>query len=239
MRLMTHIVSWYPDLKTSEQLIYTLDKYSQFIELQIPYSDPIADWPVIMNACQHSLDNWIKVKDTFDLAKKVSTKIKSSLLIMTYWNIVFKYWIKKFILDAKKAWINGFIIPDISPENFEEFFEIAKKEKMLILSIFAPTSSTKRMKYLSKYSPDLIYAVSRTWITWSDTSFWNDLDKFIRWIKSIFKWKIALWFWIKEKKDINFLKWKVDIAVIWSELIRRYDKWWIKEVENFLKNLGI
>lgn len=237
MKLMTHTVAWYPDLNETEKLLLILDKYSHYIELQIPYSDPIADWPIITNAGQCSLNNWFKVSDTFKLLNKLKWKLSAEILIMTYWNIVYKYWIKEFIKDSVNAWVSGFIIPDVSPENFWEFFTLANKYKLKVVSIFAPTSSQERMQKLSKYSPDLVYAVSRTWLTWSATSFWKELTDFIGQIKNIYKWELAVWFWIKEKKHIDFLKWKADYAVIWSEIIVQFEKWGVEGVGLFLDGL--
>ena len=237
LKLMTHTVVGYPNLETSAEIIKTLDKYSEYIELQIPYSDPIADWPVIMQACQASLDNWTRVKDAFDIASSLKDQISAKMLFMTYWNIIYKYWVDAFLRDAKKAWIKWFIVPDISPDNLPEFFDKCKKLWLLSICIFAPTSSEERMKYLSWFSSDLAYTVARTWITWSKTEFWEELTTFLDKIKSFYKWELALGFWIKSKKDIDFLRWKADIAVIWSQLIREFNEGWITRVDEFLASI--
>ncbi len=239
MKLMTHVVAWYPNLSETKKLLLTLDKYSEYIEIQIPYSDPIADWPIITNAWQVSLDNWFKVSDTFTLLSELKGKISSNILIMTYWNIIFKYWIERFVIDSFNSGVKWFIVPDISPENFKQFFKVSKKYNLKIVSIFAPTSSEKRMKTLAKYSPDLIYVVARTWITWSDTNFWNELLDFLKRIKTNYAWQLAVWFWIKEKKHITFLEWHADFAVMGSEIVKQYDNWWIEQVDRFMKKLII
>lgn len=237
MKLMTHIVCGYPDLDTSEQLICTLDKYSDYIEIQIPFSDPIADWPVIMQASQKALDNGFKVENAFSLAERVSKKVKSKLLFMTYANIIHARGIDKFVYDAYKAWISWFIVPDISPDNFREFYWESSKFWLQVVSIFTPTSTDERIKYLAEFSPNLAYVVTRTWVTWTTTNFDNELKALINRIRSIYAWRLAVWFWVKSCSDIDFLRPLADYAVIWSQIIRELNNNWIQGVDNFFQTL--
>ena len=101
--LMTHVVVGYPSLKETEDLILLMDRIGvDYIELQIPFSDPLADGPTIMKACEASLKKGTKVADAFSLAKKLFGKIKTPLLFMAYFNIVFiSSKIDKLLFDAK------------------------------------------------------------------------------------------------------------------------------------------
>src|SRR5688500_8758861 len=105
--LMTHIIVGYPTLKSTEQIALVMDKSGvDFIELQIPFSDPLADGPTIMKACEESLKNGTKVDDAFKLAEKLNKKIKSSLLFMAYYNTVFRYGVEKFCQKASEVGIS-------------------------------------------------------------------------------------------------------------------------------------
>src|SRR5687767_13307085 len=96
-KLMTHVVVGFPSLQETEELVLLMDKAGvDYIELQIPFSDPLADGPTIMKACEASLRNETKVADAFLLASKLSKKVKTPLLFMAYFNIVFAYGIEKF-----------------------------------------------------------------------------------------------------------------------------------------------
>jgi len=118
-KIMTHIVAGYPTMKKCEERAIQFARSGiKFVEIQIPFSDPVADGPVIMKACEHSLNNGTKVKDCFNLMKRLSAKFekegfKTKLLFMTYFNIAHKYGLKKFCKDAASVGAYGLIIPDI------------------------------------------------------------------------------------------------------------------------------
>ena len=96
-----------------------------FVELQVPFSDPLADGPTIMKACEKSLENGFKVKDAFTVMKSLSSEINIPLLFMAYYNTVFKYGTRQFCKDAKKAGASGIIVPDvpIEEESKEHFIQ--------------------------------------------------------------------------------------------------------------------
>src|SRR3989344_5493669 len=138
IKLMTHVVVGHPSIKVTEELILLMDKVEvDFIELQIPFSDPLADGPTIMKACEESLKKGTKVADAFSLASRLNKKVKTPLLFMAYFNIVYQYGIEKFCKDSQEAGIKGLIVPDfpLEEESTKHFsipialgFGISKKE---------------------------------------------------------------------------------------------------------------
>ena len=95
--LMTHLVIGYPSTEITESLVKVMeDSKVDFIELQIPFSDPLADGPTIMRACEKALENGVKVKDAFEVVSRLSKQVKIPLLFMAYYNTVFKYGTKRF-----------------------------------------------------------------------------------------------------------------------------------------------
>ena len=103
-KIMTHIVAGYPTIEECEKIAVIMsDSGADFIEIQIPFSDPVADGPVIMAANQIVLNNGVKVKDCFSLMKRLNRKIKTPLLFMTYFNILFKFGVEKFCHEAKTS----------------------------------------------------------------------------------------------------------------------------------------
>ena len=104
MKLMTHVVIGYPSLEATEKIVKLMVKSGvDLIELQIPFSDPLADGPTIMRACEKSLENGTKVKDAFIVMKKLSSQISIPLLFMAYYNTVFKYGVENFV-EMQKIW---------------------------------------------------------------------------------------------------------------------------------------
>ena len=119
---MTHLVIGYPTLKDTVRLAITMERSgSDFLELQIPFSDPIADGPIIMNACEESLKGGSRVVDYFHTIQEIAQQIRIPLFLMGYYNTVFTYGVEKFICQAKQVGCAGLIVPDIPPE--EETYE--------------------------------------------------------------------------------------------------------------------
>lgn len=130
MGLMTHVVVGYPNLEETVSIVKTMATAGvDFVELQIPFSDPLADGPTIMRACEAALANGTKVKDAFAIMKELSQQVSIPLLFMSYYNIVFRYGVEKFCRDAKKAGASGLIVPDmpIDEESYEHFYRSAQK----------------------------------------------------------------------------------------------------------------
>src|SRR5882672_6789883 len=123
--LMTHVVIGYPSLKETVSLVKVMAEAGvDFVELQIPFSDPLADGATIMKACEASLANGTKVTDAFAVMQELSSLVMMPLLFMAYYNTVFAYGIEKFCRDAKKAGASGLIVPDmpIDEEEYEHFY---------------------------------------------------------------------------------------------------------------------
>lgn len=115
--LMTHIVIGYPDINTSLKIVDEMVNAGvDLMELQIPFSEPIADGPTILHANHIALKNGINTKKCFDFAKEISTQYEIPFLFMTYYNILFKYGVKKFTSEMKINNLKGAIVPDLPPE---------------------------------------------------------------------------------------------------------------------------
>ena len=147
--IMAHIVCGYPNLGESRKLIRTMAKCGvDFIELQIPFSDPMADGPTIMQANQTALENGVKVKDCFQIMKEMSREVEIPLIFMGYFNTVFNFGVEKFCKDARKAGCSGLIFPDIplEEEDSEHFIKYAKENNLILIRVLSPASTTERIK---------------------------------------------------------------------------------------------
>jgi tryptophan synthase alpha subunit len=115
IKLMTHIVAGYPSMAESEKIALAMAESGvSFIEIQIPFSDPIADGPTIMDANEKSILNGTTPEDCFHLIAKLKKQIKTPILIMSYFNIIFNYGLEKFCKKAQENGIYGLIIPDVA-----------------------------------------------------------------------------------------------------------------------------
>ena len=147
---MGHVIAGYPDFDSSYEAAIGISKGgADFIEIQFPFSDPFADGPTIEKASAVSLNNGIKIADCFDLTEKIIKNCESSVLIMTYGNIAFNYGIKEFVEKSKEIGVEGFIIPDIPPENDEDLCKLCSANELALIFLAAPGNSEKRINYLS------------------------------------------------------------------------------------------
>lgn len=238
-KLITHLVCWYPNLKESNKILSILDKHSCFIEVQFPFSDPIADWEVISNANETSLKNWISVNNCFEFLES-NKEIAPKLIIMTYYNLLYNFWVEEFIKKASSMWVYGLIIPDIPFDEKEGIvlYNLCKKYFINLIYVVSPNCAEQRIKKILSIWKGFIYAISQNMTTWNYVTFWKDFDKYIKTLKNWTNLKIWVWFWIKTKEDIKSVLKVSDFAIIWSEIIRQYEKKWIVWVEKYMEEIN-
>lgn len=220
--LMTHVVVGYPSLSKTESLVKVMaDARVDFIELQIPFSDPLADGPTIMRACEKALENGVKVKDAFALANRLSKQVKIPLLFMAYYNTVFKYGTKKFCLDAKKAGIAALIVPDmpIEEEEEEHFMRYCLEAGLYHIRVISPSSTIERLKKNAKVAQGFVYCTARQGITGVKKGLDLKLISFLKNVRIYFNIPIAVGFGISNKERIKQIEPFADIAVIGSAII--------------------
>lgn len=237
--LMTHVVVGYPSLEVTESLVKVMeDTGADFIELQIPFSDPLADGPTIMRACETALENGVKVKDAFELASRLSKQVKTPLLFMAYYNTVFKYGNKKFCQDAKKAGISGLIIPDIPlEEEYEEhFIKYCKEAGLKNIRVISPASTDERLKKNAQVADGFVYCTARQGITGSQKELDPQVSVFLKSVKKYFKIPIAVGFGISNKERIEAIKPFADIAIMGSAIIDIINNSRENEMEENIKN---
>ena len=241
MGIMTHVVVGYPSLEETENLVITMEKEgADFVELQIPFSDPVADGPTILKASQQSLDNKTTVSDAFILAKNLRDKgVKIPLIFMTYANIVYAKGIEKFITESKKAGIDAFIIPDLPLDTHEGemFFKLSQQNNLEMIPLFAPPCSDERLSFLGKHAKNIVYAVARTGVTGSKTDIKADIEKTLTRFKKHTSVDIALGFGIQSKEQIMSLKEKVETVVIGTAILKIFEKGGVDAVAKFMRDL--
>jgi len=236
--LMTHIVLGYPTFEDSFKIIEAMVKAGvDLMELQIPFSEPIADGPVILHANQKALSGGSTVQKCIDFAQNVANAFDIPFLLMSYYNILFKYGVDRFAGAMSESGLQGAIVPDLPPEEGEEYLKAMGKYNLAPIFIFSPTTPDERMKYLASFGKGFIYCVARKGVTGVDTDFSKQLGKYLDRCRKATDLPLALGFGVKEKKDVDFLKGKADIAVVGSQTIRLVDKEGVGAVGEFIKGL--
>ncbi|MHC1724431.1 MAG: tryptophan synthase subunit alpha [Syntrophobacteraceae bacterium] len=236
--LMTHIVVGYPSYEDSFRVVEAMVEAGvDLMELQIPFSEPIADGPVILHANQKSLAAGTTVQGCIDFAGKVTKAFDIPFLFMTYYNILFKFGVERFASAMANNNVRGAIVPDLPPEEGAEYIEAMARHGLDPVYIFSPTTSDQRMKYLTSFGRGFVYCVARKGVTGLDTSFSDQVGAYLRRCRNSTDLPLALGFGVKDRVDVDFLRGKADIAVIGTQTIRLMDQEGIGAVGDFIKGL--
>ncbi len=237
--LMTHLVLGYPSFKENRAVVKEMVEAGvELIELQIPFSEPTADGPVILKANSNSLKNKTKVSECLHFAEEICHAYPEvSFLFMTYYNIIFVYGESRFISKAKEIGMNGFIVPDLPPEEAHSWLKGCEESSLDSILIFTPTHTDQRLKELSKAASGFVYCVGRRGVTGKKSAFDSSMEDQISRYRKATKLPLALGFGVQEKADIDFLMGKIDIAVIGSRLIEIQEKSGSGAVRDFLLSI--
>ncbi|MFH0855762.1 MAG: tryptophan synthase subunit alpha [Candidatus Omnitrophota bacterium] len=237
------ITAGYPNLAVTEKLIYEFDRIGvDILELGVPFSDPMADGPVIQEASQEALKKNTHLADILTLVKRARRKAKIPICLMTYYNPVFCFPEKQFIAKAKESGVDGLIIPDLPPEEGGVFIKSAKIAGLDTIFFLSPTSSLKRIKLISGVSSGFIYYVSVTGVTGARKGLAGDIRKNINLIKSHTGKPVCVGFGISTPGQIREIKRLADGVIIGSAIVRKIKENagspnLIKKVSNFVESL--
>lgn len=236
--LMTHIVLGYPSFDDNLRIIETMVAAGvDLMELQIPFSRPTADGPVIARANQKALKGGATVKDCLNLAETAARSFDIPFLLMSYYNIPFRYGVDRFVAAMSHGGLRGAIIPDLPPEEERAYLDAMHAHNLAPILIFSPTTSLDRMQTIAASGGGFIYCVARKGVTGEATDFSEELERYLRRCRQNTSLPLALGFGIKEKSDIDFLKGKADIAVIGSQTIRVMEQKGVASVGDFTRSL--
>ena len=165
-----------PDLETTERVVHAaVENGADLIELGIPFSNPTAEGPVIMEADEVALKAGTTTDKVFELTKKLRETITVPMVYMTYANVVFSYGCEKFAQKAADAGIDGLILPDVPYEEKEEFTEVFDRYGLDLISMIAPTSE-ERIAMIAKEAKDFIYMVSSLGVTGTRSEITTDIS---------------------------------------------------------------
>ncbi|MBU2568184.1 MAG: tryptophan synthase subunit alpha, partial [Elusimicrobia bacterium] len=218
--LSCFITAGYPDLSTTGKIIRTLeDSGVDLIELGVPFSDPIADGPVIQHSSAAALSGGVSLRKVLDLVKQVRVKTDIPIVIMSYLNPLYSYGLDRFFSDAAKSGVDGLIIPDIIMEESSGIKRLAGKNNVLLSYLVAPTTSEKRRRKILKHTGGFVYAVSLTGVTGPRKNLTAGLREFLTKLRRETRKPVLLGFGISNRRQIRTIKKYVDGVIIGSALI--------------------
>jgi tryptophan synthase alpha chain len=236
--LMTHIVLGYPSFDVSLRLVEAMvESGVELMELQIPFSEPMADGPVILQANQLALQGGATVRRCFEFAAEVARRFPIPFLFMSYYNVLFKHGTRSFVKRMADANLKGAIVPDLPPEEGADYLSAMSEESLDPIFIYSPSTKPERLLSLAESSQGFVYCVARKGVTGTRTAFSDELTSYLARARAATTLPLAVGFGVQERADVDFLRGKADIAVVGSETIRVLDRDGISAVRPFLTGL--
>jgi len=225
--LISYIMVGFPNEKATIATVRGLVKGgADIIELGFPFSDPLADGPVIQNASTISLDKGTKISKYFEIVRKIRKETDIPLVMMTYTNILYHKGYRKFIAEAKKAGIDGFILPDMSIEESKEYVKAAKDNTDTIFLI-SPNTSKTRIQKISKASTGFLYLVAVFGTTGVKTGIKRYTLDAIKNVKKLTNGKIpvGIGFGVSTPEDVRtYVKAGADAVIVGSAYLKLMEK---------------
>ena len=233
--LIAYIMAGFPDERATIATVKGLIKGGvDIIELGFPFSDPLADGPVIQNASTKSLENGTKISNFFNIVKKIRKETDIPLVLMTYTNILYNVGYSKFISEAKKVGIDGFILPDMSIEESKEYLQAAKNNADTIFLI-SPNTNKTRIKKIAKTSTGFLYLVAVYGTTGIKTGIKNYTLQAIKDVKKQTKGEVpvGVGFGVSTPEDVKkYIKAGADAVIVGSAYLKLIEKTPQKQLES-------
>jgi len=220
---MPYAVLGYPQRVESLAVITALaEAGADLLELGVPFSDPLADGPTIQAATQKSLDNGTTMRDCLAMTRELrAAGLTTPAVFMGYVNMLMAYGFEQIVTDAAAAGVDGFIVPDLPPEEAEEFEALCAEHELALIYLLAPTSTPERIALIAEKSQGFIYLVSLTGVTGARQALPTDLAAFIQRVRAVTNKPLAVGFGISDGAQAKEVGQLADGVIVGSALVKR------------------
>jgi tryptophan synthase alpha chain len=221
LQVMSHAVVGFPSLAENEQAIAGLVKAGvRYIELQVPFSDPIADGHTLVNACYEALKTGGSVQATLNLAARVSKKHPEvTFVLMSYLNPLYRYGLERLFRDAAAAGIKAAIVPDLPVEEVEPHLALLDEINLAPILMVTPNTPEERLARICQSARGMLYVVSRLGVTGARTKWGSAFEQYIARIRQHTTLPLAVGFGVRDETDLSALQGKAEIAALCSQYI--------------------
>lgn len=221
LQVMSHAVVGFPSLTENESAISGLVASGvKLIELQVPFTDPVADGHTLVNACYEALKTGGSVRATLDLAKKVTAKHPdASFILMSYLNPLYRYGLEQLFRDAAAAGFKGMIIPDMPVEEYERYMPLLDELGIAPIMMVTPNTSDERVARIAKCARSMVYVVSRMGVTGTQTQWGQAFKDYVARIRRHTDLPLAIGFGVRAKEDLIALDGVAEVAAFCSQYI--------------------
>ena len=219
--LIPFITAGDPDLKVTGELVLALeDAGADIIELGVPFSDPLADGPTIQASSQRALLAGVRLDKIFELVREIRKTTEVPIVLMSYYNPIYKYGTENFAAHAVSSGVDGVIISDLPPEEAAEWREHSQTYGLDTIFLAAPTSPRERIELVAQYTTGFIYCVSRTAVTGARDQLPEGLEELVLRIKSLSDKPVVVGFGISNPQQVHQVGQWSDGVVVGSALVQ-------------------
>ncbi|EKQ68755.1 tryptophan synthase, alpha chain [Leptolyngbyaceae cyanobacterium JSC-12] len=241
--LIPFITAGDPDLATTEQALKVLDENgADLIELGVPYSDPLADGPVIQAAATRALQRGTRLEAVLEMVQRVSPGLRSPIILFTYYNPILNRGIEPFLQAIAVAGVKGLVVPDLPLEEAEILLQPAQKYGVEVILLVAPTTPRERIAAIAEHSQGFIYLVSTTGVTGMRTQLESRVRDLLVELRGVTDKPIGVGFGISQPEHARqVMAWGADAAIVGSAFVKRLaedtpDKG-LREITDFCRSL--
>lgn len=214
-----------PDLETTSQLLLELaEAGATVIELGVPFSDPMADGPVIQRASERALKHGFGIGDLLGLVADFRDHTETPVILFSYFNPLLQFGVKRLAREAKAAGVDGVLVTDLSPEEAGEFESELRANELDMIFLIAPTSTDERLQLVAQHARGFIYAVSRAGVTGVRTSVSVEAEKLVNRMRRFSSLPIAVGFGISSVEQVKDVRRYADAVVIGSAIVSEIER---------------
>ena len=214
-----------PDLKTTEQILIELDHAgATVIELGVPFSDPMADGPVIQRASERALKKSFGLDDLLETVARARKRVDTPIILFSYFNPLFQFGITRLAQSAKASGLDGVLVTDLTPEESGEIEAELRANELDMIFLVAPTSTDERLKLVAEHASGFVYAVSRAGVTGTRETVSAEAEKLVKRMREFTSLPIAVGFGISTVEQVRDVQRYADAVVVGSAIVAEMER---------------
>ena len=236
-KLITFVTGGDPDINSSNKILETIEKNgADIIEIGMPFSDPMADGPIIQLSSKRAIKKGVTLDNIFSICKKLrSNNDEVPIILMGYYNVIYNYGVKNFVNSCKSNGVDGLIVVDLQPEEDPDLLIEIQSSNINLIRLITPTTNNDRLNKILENASGFLYYVTITGITGQKEANIQELDNSIKNIRRFTDLPIVAGFGIKNKKQVSEVCRICDGAVVGSSLVKIIED----NLDNFDKSLSL
>lgn len=220
-----YITAGDPDLATTEQLLIELSHAgATVIELGVPFSDPMADGPVIQRASERALRNSFGLQQLLDMTARARKQIDTPIILFSYFNTLLQFGLQSLARAAADAGVDGVLVTDLIPEESGEFETELRAKDLDMIFLVAPTSTDERLRLVAQHASGFVYAVSRAGVTGTRETVSVEAEKLVARMRSFTSLPIAVGFGISNVEQVRDVQRYADAVVVGSAIVAEMER---------------